>query len=64
MPGEDVLRELQADPRTEDIPVVVISADATAGQISRVMDRGARAYVTKPLEVRNSLQVVEGVLQG
>jgi PAS domain S-box-containing protein len=64
MPGEDVLRELQADPRTESIPVVVISADATSGQISRLMDWGARAYVTKPLEVRKFLEVVEGVLQG
>ena len=64
MPGEDVLRELQTDPRTENIPVVVISADATSGQISRLMDWGARAYVTKPLEVRRFLEVVEGVLQG
>jgi CheY-like chemotaxis protein len=27
--GEDVLRELGSDPRTEDVPVLVISADAT-----------------------------------
>jgi CheY-like chemotaxis protein len=30
--GEEVLGELRADPRTAEIPVVVVSADATTGQ--------------------------------
>ena len=34
------------------IPVTILSADATAGQISRLMDAGARDYLTKPLDVR------------
>jgi CheY-like chemotaxis protein len=33
--GEEVLRRLRADPRTSATPVVVLSADATAGQGQR-----------------------------
>jgi CheY-like chemotaxis protein len=46
-----VLRQLRDDPHTSAIPVVVVSADATAGQIRRLLAEGARAYITKPLDV-------------
>jgi signal transduction histidine kinase len=49
--GDHVLRELRDDPRTAAIPVVVISADATTGQIKRLLAEGAKAYLTKPLDV-------------
>jgi CheY-like chemotaxis protein len=32
MGGQELLGRLSADPRTADLPVVVISADVTAGQ--------------------------------
>lgn len=59
MPGEDVLRRLKQDPATTQIPVVVISADATAAQISRLLDAGARDYLTKPLDIRKFLEVLD-----
>jgi CheY-like chemotaxis protein len=58
MSGMDVLRAVQADPRTRDIPVVIISADATPGQIDRLLAAGARTYLTKPLDVQRFLAVV------
>jgi CheY-like chemotaxis protein len=61
--GFEVLRILRADPATRDIPVIVISADATRDQIKRLLDAGARAYVTKPLEVAQFVQVVGDALQ-
>ncbi|HEY2102188.1 MAG TPA: ATP-binding protein [Chthoniobacterales bacterium] len=59
LPGWEVLAQLKADERTGRIPVVVISADATARQIERLLDGGARDYLTKPLDVGKFVQVVE-----
>jgi PAS domain S-box-containing protein len=62
MKGSEVLRRLLADPETRDIPVVVISADATRGQIDRLLAAGARAYLTKPLDVKKLLAVLDETL--
>jgi PAS domain S-box-containing protein len=62
MPGEEVLAILRKDPRTEKIPVTVLSADATAGQISRLMSAGAREYLTKPFDVRQLIALLEATL--
>jgi signal transduction histidine kinase/ActR/RegA family two-component response regulator len=51
IPGDQVLSELRAEPATAAIPVVVLSADATPGAIRRLRARGARAYLTKPLDL-------------
>ena len=54
-----MLTELRRDETTRDIPVVVISADATARQIDLLMAAGAHAYLTKPLDITELSQVVE-----
>jgi CheY-like chemotaxis protein len=59
LPGEEVLARLLSDPRTADIPVVVISADATPGQVTRLVDAGARAYMTKPFDVSRFFKIVD-----
>jgi CheY-like chemotaxis protein len=51
MRGEDVLAQLRADPRTADIPVVVISADVMPGRSTALRDAGATAFLTKPIDV-------------
>jgi signal transduction histidine kinase/ActR/RegA family two-component response regulator len=62
IPGEKVLELLQHDPRTRQIPVVVISADATPGRIKRLLSAGARAFLTKPLDVKQFLRLLDEVL--
>jgi PAS domain S-box-containing protein len=59
LPGWDVLARLKADAATCDIPVVVISADATARQIEKLMNAGAREYLTKPLSITEFFRVLE-----
>jgi CheY-like chemotaxis protein len=59
LPGWQVLHQLKADHATRDIPVIVISADATAPQSSRLLSAGARAYLTKPLDIAEFLRVIE-----
>jgi signal transduction histidine kinase/CheY-like chemotaxis protein len=61
--GLDVLRRLQQDPETRTIPVVMITADATAGQEQRILDAGATAYLTKPINIKQFLEVVDETLK-
>jgi two-component system sensor histidine kinase/response regulator len=59
LPGWEVLSQLQNREATRHIPVIVISADATARQVERLMSAGARAYLTKPLDVDEFFRVLE-----
>jgi PAS domain S-box-containing protein len=63
LPGHEVLEHLRRDEVTRDIPVVIISADATARQIERLMAAGARGYLTKPLDIADFFEVVEATLR-
>jgi PAS domain S-box-containing protein len=63
MSGQDVLTRLKGDPRTQAIPTIVISADATDKQKDRLLAAGARAYLTKPIDVQILLETVEKYLQ-
>jgi PAS domain S-box-containing protein len=62
--GEEVLRRLKADPRTANIPVIVLTADASRGQAERLKRIGAHLYVTKPLEITAFLASIEDALAG
>jgi len=62
MHGAELLQSLRADKRTEHIPVVVVSADATATQIERLLAAGARNYLTKPIDVAQFLFTVDEIL--
>jgi len=62
VPGIEVLRRLREDPRTREIPVVVISADASPGQHHRLLAAGAQDYLTKPIDVRKFLAIVDQTL--
>jgi CheY-like chemotaxis protein len=59
MHGSEVLRQLQNDPVSSKIPVVVLSADATPSQIERLLTAGARNYLTKPFDIDPFLAVVD-----
>jgi len=60
--GRDVLRQLRSEAATADLPVVVLSADATERQIERLLAEGATAYVTKPIDLGEFLRVVDELL--
>lgn len=66
MPGLDgfeLLRELRADPRTRDIPVVLLSA--RAGEEARVegMAAGADDYIVKPFSARELIARIAARLE-
>ena len=61
LPGAEVLARLRDDPATHDIPVVILSADATPGQVSRLLAQGAQKYLTKPVDVSEVLVVLDSL---
>ncbi len=61
--GQELLERLKGDPATSDIPIVVVSADATARQIEAAMLAGASLYLTKPVSVQELLAAVDDVLE-
>ena len=60
MSGAEVMNLLRADSTTDSIPIVVVSADATPKQITRILDAGAQQYLTKPFDVREFLAILDG----
>jgi PAS domain S-box-containing protein len=60
--GRDVLRMLRTDLITRDIPVVIVSADASPGQIKRIRTEGAYAYITKPIDFEQLFELLNEIL--
>jgi PAS domain S-box-containing protein len=57
--GSEVIKLLQAEPVTSQIPVIILSADAFTKQIKQLMKTGAKDYLIKPIDVVNFLTVVD-----
>jgi signal transduction histidine kinase/CheY-like chemotaxis protein len=62
MTGEEVLRRLRARQETADVPVLILSADSTSRNVTRLLQTGADAYLTKPFDAPQFLGVVDQLL--
>jgi PAS domain S-box-containing protein len=51
MTGDEVLRGLRAHPQTATTPVIVLTADATPATRRRMLELGASAHLTKPIDI-------------
>jgi CheY-like chemotaxis protein len=60
--GDEVLRQIHAEPALRETPVIVLSADATPGQVRRLLAAGAAAYLTKPFNIHEVLSVLDRLL--
>jgi signal transduction histidine kinase/ActR/RegA family two-component response regulator len=60
--GDVVLQRLREDADARDIPVIVVSADATEEQRKRMTDLGAARYLTKPITLNALLSAIWEVL--
>jgi len=63
MDGFDTLKKLQADPETEGIPVIMLTAKAQDADIFRGWSSGVSSYLTKPFNPRELLTFVERIFQ-
>lgn len=68
MPGTDgleVCATLRADPRTTEVPVLLLSARARESDVQRGYDSGAAAYLIKPFSPQDLVnQVAELLARG
>ncbi len=61
--GPATFKRLQDDPRTRDIPVILLTAKAQEADVQRGFAAGADDYVMKPFSPRELASRVEALLE-
>jgi signal transduction histidine kinase/ActR/RegA family two-component response regulator len=62
MSGFEVLAQLRRDPDTAHIPVVALTANAMPRDIERGLSAGFARYLTKPIDIEQFNEAIDGVL--
>jgi PAS domain S-box-containing protein len=60
--GIELLRHLKNDDTSADIPVVVVSADASPARVEEALTLGAAHYLTKPVDITTLLATLDQTL--
>jgi len=60
--GFDFLKKIKADERTQNIPVIIISAVTNPDDIRLTKNLGAAEFVEKPINIQNLKEMVEKML--
>jgi len=63
MDGFEVLKNLQADPKYKDIPVIMLTAKAQDADIFKGWQSGVSSYLTKPFNHKEHLVFVQRIFQ-
>jgi len=61
--GHEVLRRLKDNKRTENIPVIILSAKSTEADIVKGLDMGASDYITKPFGLNEFISRINANLR-
>ena len=61
--GTEAMKILRADPLTKHIPIVALSANAMLRDIEKGLEAGFFRYLTKPIEVKEFLEVLDAALK-
>jgi DNA-binding response OmpR family regulator/two-component sensor histidine kinase len=59
MNGFQLLESLRNNPKTQNIPVIFLSAKSSMNEIREGMNSGVDDYITKPFDAKDVLQAVE-----
>lgn len=62
MDGFEVCRQIKDNPETNTIPVVMLTAKKSNQDVTRGMQVGADAYITKPFKSAKVIEVIEGLI--
>jgi CheY-like chemotaxis protein len=62
MGGFEVLAQLRRDPHTAHIPVIALTANAMPRDIERGLSAGFARYLTKPIDIEQFNEAIDGVL--
>jgi two-component system, cell cycle response regulator DivK len=60
--GIDLIEAMQKDPILSAIPVMAVTAYAGKGDEERILQAGARGYLSKPVSVMKFLEAVRGII--
>jgi len=60
--GREATPRLKADARTQNIPVIALSAHAMAGDREKALAAGCDEYDTKPVELPRLLEKITALL--
>ena len=60
--GWDATRTLKADPHTQNIPVIALTAHAMTSDRAKAFDAGCNDYDTKPVDLKRLLSKIETCL--
>lgn len=63
MNGWDVTKRIRDDPQTAHIPMVALTAHSLPGERKRALDAGMDAYLSKPFDAYQFIQLVESTLE-
>ena len=63
MDGLTVTRMLKSDPKTADVPVVALTANAMKGDEQEALAAGCSGYISKPIEVASFVQRIATYLE-
>ena len=61
MDGREVLAEIKQDPRLLRIPVVIVTSSEAERDVARAYDLHANCYITKPVDLRQFIEVVKSI---
>jgi two-component system, cell cycle response regulator DivK len=60
--GWEATRQVKANPKTADIPVIALTAHAMSGDRSKALEAGCDDYDTKPIDLRRLLEKMQAFL--
>ena len=60
--GREVLAEIKSDPALRSIPVVVLTTSTAEQDVARCYELHANAYIAKPVDFGNFLEIVRVLL--
>jgi PAS domain S-box-containing protein len=63
MDGWEATRQLKANPQTQHIPVIALTADALTGDKEKALNAGCDDYDTKPVDLPRLLEKIEKLLE-
>jgi CheY-like chemotaxis protein len=63
MDGWDATARIRGDPETQHIPMVALTVHTLPVERKRALDAGVDAYISKPFDAAQFIQVVESTLE-